>query len=832
MNPGRWERMADTFARLGMVEPDHDLGGFLHEPDGGRFDWAHWSLKLLGGTILVLAIAIPLLFSRRLRREVARRRRVNEEYAGILRSAMDGFVVLDDGGRIRDVNEAYCRMAGYTREGLLGMRVSHLEAVESEEDTRAHLRRVRHERSDRFETRHRCRNGAVIDVEVSAMYLEGHGGEGRYLAFVREITERKRAEQAFVESHQRLLTVLDSIDAAIYAADLETYEILFMNRHMRDSFGGDLVGRICYEVFRGETGPCAHCTNDQLLDPEGNPAGVVVWEGKNPITGRWYINYDRAIPWVDGRMVRLQVCTDITEHKHAEEALRESEAQKELILNATVETVQYYDTELRVVWVNRASAASVGASPGELVGRYCYEVWYHRSDPCPGCHVLRARDTGEPQHAETRTPDGRSWLMRAYPVRDEQGRVTALAEFGWDITEQKRAEEENKRLEEQVHQVQRLESLGRLAGGVAHDLNNLLTPILGYGEMLLEDVSDADPRRKPLEEILNAGGRARDLVHRLLAFSRRQVLEFKPVDLNALLTRFYTLLRRTIREDVAIRLDLARSLPMIRGDPGQLEQVVMNMAVNAQDAMPEGGELVIGTEGAVPDGRGGGEGEGPAHGPGVVLTVRDTGCGMNEAAREHLFEPFFTTKGKEEGTGLGLAIVYGIVRQHGGSITLSSEPGNGTTFRIFLPASPENPAPTGMPPGEHTEKLPAGVRGTEVILLVEDNEQVRNLTLAMLAQQGYMVLPAAGGSEALDILEHREDPVDLLLADVTMPGMNGRQLYEQVSGLYPGIKVLYMSGYTHDVIARHGVMDPGVHFIQKPFSSTSLAAKVREVLDH
>jgi CheY-like chemotaxis protein len=257
----------------------------------------------------------------------------------------------------------------------------------------------------------------------------------------------------------------------------------------------------------------------------------------------------------------------------------------------------------------------------------------------------------------------------------------------------------------------------------------------------------------------------------------------------------------------------------------------MNLAVNAQDAMPEGGELLISTARSDQDGRGGGEGEGSAHGPGVVLTVRDTGCGMDEAAREHLFEPFFTTKGKERGTGLGLSIVYGIVRQHGGSIGVSSEPGSGTTFRIFLPSIPDPPGLPGMPPGEHTERSLDGLRGTETVVLVEDNEQVRNLTCAMLAQQGYTVLAAAGGREALDMLEHRDGPVDLLLADVIMPGMNGRQLYEQVSVLYPGIKVLYMSGYTHDVIARHGMMEPGVNFIQKPFSSRTLAAKVREVLD-
>ncbi len=552
--------------------------------------------------------------------------------------------------------------------------------------------------------------------------------------------------------------------------------------------------------------------------------------------GTWRYWSDHGLPLLDheGRPFRwIGVCTDITGIIEAQEQLRESERRliaaqhmakigdftwdvasgevtwsealydllrydrsEEIDLSRVNTDIHHPDDRDRVVqWLNDC----VASGSNELTPN---EYRIIRKDG----GVIHVRTVGVIERAEGRSP-----------------RVFATLQ---DITERKRAEEERARLEEQFHGAQRLESIGRLAGGVAHDLNNLLTPIIGYSEMLLAGIAGSDTNRERVKEIVKASLRARDLVGQLLAFSRKQVLEFTPLDLNALLQGYIRLLRRTIREDIAIRLVPAGSLPPIRGDAGQLEQVVMNLAVNAQDAMPDGGVLTIETALAELDEGYAAEHKGVTPGSYVMLAVSDTGHGMDANILEHIFEPFFTTKGKNAGTGLGLATVYGIIKQHDGNIWAYSEPGRGATFKIYLPVSAEPSVPQAL-----AEVAPEGLAGAETILLVEDNKQVRNLAQMVLEQKGYTVLSLESGKDALAQLERFDGPVHLLLTDVIMPEMNGRQLFEQVSARYPEVRVLYMSGYTDDVIAHHGVIDPNVHFIQKPFSLNSLAAKVREVLD-
>jgi len=403
----------------------------------------------------------------------------------------------------------------------------------------------------------------------------------------------------------------------------------------------------------------------------------------------------------------------------------------------------------------------------------------------------------------------------------------ALALHNLEMEEKRKlAEEEKAKLEQQLHQSQKLESIGRLAGGVAHDLNNMLTPILGFGQLLLDRPDGDEERREQLEEIMKAGRRARDLVQQLLAFSRKQSFEFKTIDLNALLKDFEKLLRSTIREDIAIKLITAKSLPFVQGDVGQLEQVVMNLAVNAQDAMPDGGELIIETSMVKLDKSYAAEHVGVTPGPHVMLAISDTGCGMDAEIREQIFEPFFTTKDKDKGTGLGLSTVYGIVKQHGGNIWVYSEPGKGTTFKVYLPVSGETKAE------QQTEVKTSTIsRGSETILLAEDDEFVRKLAHTVLKQSGYTVLTAKNGTDALQVLKSHDGQVHLLLTDVVMPEMNGKELFNRAVENHPNLKVLYMSGYTDNVIAHSGVLEKGVAFIQKPFNVNDLTAKVREMLD-
>ena len=393
------------------------------------------------------------------------------------------------------------------------------------------------------------------------------------------------------------------------------------------------------------------------------------------------------------------------------------------------------------------------------------------------------------------------------------------------LLEEARQRREHEKLEEQYHQAQKLESIGRLAGVVSHDLNNLLSPILGYGEMLLDDLDPGDARRESVDEILRAGLRARDLVRQLLAFSRKQTLEYTPVDMNKAVTGFEMLLRRTIREDIAIEIIQSPDIRTIMADIGQIEQVIMNLAVNAAGAMPEGGRLTIETATADLDEYYAAKHQGVRPGAYVMLAVSDTGCGMDDETREHAFEPFFSTKG-EQGTGLGLATVYGIVKQHGGNIWVYSEPDKGTTFKIYLPVSEEARVEE-----KTTDKKAIDLKGSETILLVEDNEQVRDLARAILRRQGYAVLEAENGPKALTVLASHDDPVHLLLTDVVMPEMNGKELFAKAAEKYPGLKVLYMSGYTANVIDHSVELEKGIAFIQNPFTIQALTAKVREVLE-
>jgi nitrogen-specific signal transduction histidine kinase len=410
-------------------------------------------------------------------------------------------------------------------------------------------------------------------------------------------------------------------------------------------------------------------------------------------------------------------------------------------------------------------------------------------------------------------------------MRDPEGKPIGFRGISRDATERKRAEEEKVALVDQLRQSQKMEAIGRLAGGVAHDFNNLLTVIKGYCQLSLAEMKESTPIRDALEVINKATEKAADLTRQLLAFSRRQIMEVRVLDLNALLQNLDKMLRRIIGEDIELVTLLGEDLGRVKADPGQIEQVVMNLAVNAKDAMSKGGKLIIETANAELD-------EAYAHAhvavtPGryVMIAVSDTGTGMTPEVRDRVFEPFFTTKGKGKGTGLGLSTVYGIVKQSNGNIWVYSEPGKGTAFKIFLPRVDE---PAEKLKGQETgEELP---RGSETVLVVEDDKEVRNLAVRILKRQGYTVLDGSYGDQAFNVCRQHKGPIHLLLTDVVMPGMDGRAISESLSQLHPEMKVLYMSGYTGDAIVRHGILIEGINYIQKPFTVEELVRKVREVI--
>lgn len=412
------------------------------------------------------------------------------------------------------------------------------------------------------------------------------------------------------------------------------------------------------------------------------------------------------------------------------------------------------------------------------------------------------------------------------PIKNADGLITHFLAVKEDITARKQAEAAQIKLEEQLRQSQKMESIGRLASGVAHDFNNLLTVILGYADLLQIKMSAKHPLGADLEQIKQAGERAATLTRQLLAFSRQQVLAPTILDLNSLVANLQKMLGRLIGENITLSTVLQPELWSITADPGQIEQVIMNLVVNARDAIPNNGKITIETSNLYLD-----NSYAQTHietpiGPCVMLAVTDTGYGMDKVTQAHIFEPFFTTKEQGKGTGLGLSTVYGIIKQSGGDITVYSEPGQGTTFKIYLPATEASAIPLSPP-----ETQVVSHHNTETILLVEDDELLRNLVRQTLQAEGYTILEACSGEEALSLFKQHQGGIDLLLTDVVMPLMSGRELAEQLKAFYPKLHVLFISGYTHDTVVRHGLLPAEIEFLPKPFVLNNLITKVRKVLD-
>jgi PAS domain S-box-containing protein len=519
---------------------------------------------------------------------------------------------------------------------------------------------------------------------------------------------------------------------------------------------------------------------------------------------------------------------EVASRVRAEAALKISEERQRDILNNTSSVIYLKDLDGGYLFVNQVFARLFQTTADQMIGKTdldLFEADVAESVMANDRQVIRQGHLQEFEE-EVPHPDGiHTYISVKFPLMDQDGAPYALCGVSTDITERRRAHAEKVRLEAEYHQAKKVESVGRLAGGVAHDLNNLLSPIIGYADMLLAELPEEDPHRQDLHEILQAGIKARDLVRQLLAFSRRQVLEYRPTDMNQVVAGMERLLRRAIPEDVEITLRLGSEVRAAMADRGQIEQVIMNLAMNAAEAMPEGGRLLLRTSGRTVTKGEDTHAVGPSAGRFAVLTVSDTGTGIDPETMEHLFEPFYSTKG-EKGTGLGLATVYGIVKQHGGWISVDSVPGQGTTFEVLLPVA------DAAPPSREARPTDNGVEGgSETVLLVEDHDQVLRLAKAVLERLGYRVLEARSGGQALEILAAGEGDLDLLLTDVVMPGMSGPELATKAKEIRPGLKVLFMSGYPGDMVSQRGVMEDRQALLSKPFSAEDLAARVRHTLD-
>jgi PAS domain S-box-containing protein len=498
--------------------------------------------------------------------------------------------------------------------------------------------------------------------------------------------------------------------------------------------------------------------------------------------------------------------------------LQESHRLLQAIVEGTSDALWLKDLEGRYLMINSTGARWLGKSAADIVGRKDDEIV-----PPEMARRIVARDqsiiaSGQPETFEVNSPV-RSYLTTQDLHRDADGKVVGIIGIAHDITQLKR-------MEEQFRQAQKMEAVGRLAGGVAHDFNNLLTAINGYAELVLESLEADEGTRQFVTEIRKAGERAVTLTRHLLAFSRQQAVSAEIVDVGALLADLEKLLRRLIGEDVELALARDTPLGLVRIDQSQFEQAIINLAINARDAMPNGGRLLIEARNVELDLGYGASHGGVQPGPYVLVAVTDSGEGMDDATKGRLFEPFFTTKAIGKGTGLGLAMVYGFLKQSGGHVQVYSERGRGTTFKLYLPQAPGDPLPAEVALGTASV---AG--GTETVLLVEDESTVRALAKHVLESHGYAVLDATDGEHALEVVAGHRGVIELLVTDLVMPRLGGRQLAQALMRERPGLRVLFMSGYTDEAVLRNGHLPSGEAFLHKPFSPTTLARRVRALLD-
>ena len=533
------------------------------------------------------------------------------------------------------------------------------------------------------------------------------------------------------------------------------------------------------------------------------------------------------------------VTTDISERKQAEDDLRRQKeilqrSERRLAEAQRLAHIGNWDWDLEtdnLTWSDEHYRL-FGLNPREA--GISYEGLLERVHPADRelviATVQQALETHQPfeYHLRIVRPDGEQRILhsRGNVIPNERGEPIRMFGTAQDVTELHQAEARLRESELQLRHAQKMEAVGQLAGGIAHDFNNLLTAVTGYSDLALRRLKAGDPLRHNIEEIRKAGERAAALTRQLLAFSRKQVLQPKVLDLNVVISDLEKMLRRLIGEDVELRTVFKPPLGNIKADPGQIEQVIMNLAVNARDAMPSGGRLSIETDNVNLDEAFARKHVGVAPGSYVLLSMSDTGTGMDEETQARIFEPFFTTKEVGKGTGLGLSMVYGIVKQSDGLILVHSTVDRGTTFNIYLPR-----VDGGAHEYRRTAETEQALEGSETILLAEDEEMVRSLARDVLEMYGYRVLEAANGGAAFLICERHPAPIHLLLTDVVMPEMGGRDLAERLSRLRPEMKVLYMSGYTDDAIVRHGLLDEGIAFLQKPFTPDTLSRKVRVLLD-
>ncbi|MGE5645155.1 MAG: PAS domain S-box protein [Acidobacteriota bacterium] len=770
-------------------------------------------------SLLFIALAALAYFCTR---AVGSRQRAEEAYRLLFEDASDAIATTTADLQFLEVNARACEMLGYSRAELLTMNVRDLLSAEE-----VALKPIRFDlvmMKKQTVVQERCfrrKDGTAITIELSVRAMR----DGRLIAIGRDVTARRTWEDALKDSEAMTRSVIYTAVDGIVTADSEGIIRSFNPAAER------MFGYAAEEVIGKNLGVLMPQPDRERHD---GYIRAYLETGRTNVIGigrevtalrkdgvKFPIELAVSEIVLPGRRMFTGIIHDLTARKLAEERLEETNAKLEAVIETSPVAVIAVDLEGRVTGWNAAAERMFGWSAGEAVGGLIPTVPVE--ERAEFLESLALSSTGVTlSGAERRrlrkdgsTVDVSVWTA---PLRNQRGEVTGVLGIVADLTQRKA-------LEEQFRHAQKMEAVGRLAGGIAHDFNNILTVITGYGQMLLDQAAD-EPTRTGMEEILKAAEHASALTGQLLVFSRRHVANQKTIHLGKVIARLERMLRRIIGEDIELITIVPEDLGHVRADASQIEQVVMNLAVNARDAMPGGGRLTLELANVELDSWYVDTHIGVLEGEYVMLAVSDTGKGIAPEARGRLFEPFFTTKERGKGTGLGLSTVYGIVKQSGGEIWVYSEPGKGTTLKIYLPRVKESEQAAEAP---RETLVPA--RGAETILLVEDEPGVRALVREVLRQHGYRVLDASDVNDALRLCREHEGDIHLLLTDVVMPVMSGRELADRAAEIRPELRVLYMSGYTDNVVVHHGVTARDAQFLQKPFAPKLLARKVRDLLD-
>jgi len=762
-------------------------------------------------------------------RDITERKQTEESlklFRALLDQATDAIEVLDpDTGRFLDCNQRAHSSLGYTRDELLALSVPDIDPLISPSVFKQKIQECREAPNGQViivETVHRRKDGSTFPVEVSPRIIQL---DREYcLAIVRDITERKNAESAIRESEEHFRTLIEHSSDIITILALDG-TILFESPSVERLLGyapPELYGRIAFEFIHQGDVPTVMEQVQQIIEHQGQIRMVKFRFRHKDGSWRSLESIAHVIKDAQGRPSVIVNSRDVTDHKQVEDALQQSEAFISSVVENLPSMIFVKEAKgLTFVRVNKAGEDCIGCSREEILGKTDYDLFDEaKADAMleEDLRVLGSRcplDIPEDSHQGVMGKD-RIFYTKKIPILDESGMPQYLLNISEDITERKR-------LESQFRQAQKMEAIGRLAGGVAHDFNNLLTVINGYSALLVSRLPPGGPDAGMAAESLKAGERAAELTKQLLAFSRKQVLRPQPLNLNDSLYSISTMLSRLLRDDVTLKMDLAPDLWSINGDKGQLDQVTMNLAVNARDAMPNGGSVTIVTRNFSTTPEFLERHRVVEEGDYVHVRVSDTGQGMSPEVLSHLFEPFFTTKEIGCGTGLGLATVYGIVKQSRGYVFAESILGEGTTFHLYYPRVDHVPA--------FWDRPEAGrVKGTETLMVVEDQDSVREFITLTLRRYGYRVIESANGEEALRTAAALTEPIHILVTDVVMPEMSGIVVAERLRMMQPSLRVLLISGYS-DLVTPTILNSPGTGFLDKPFLPEDLAGRVRELLD-